>query len=509
MLFVICYLRFTTVDRMYLLGYDIGSSSIKAALVEVANGTTIGVAQYPEVEMEIIAHQAGWAEQHPESWWLHLGHATRKLLQSTNVDPKEIKSIGIAYQMHGLVLVDRDHQVLRPSIIWCDSRAVEIGNQSFKELGADKCLPHLLNSPGNFTASKLKWVKDQEPELFEKIHKIMLPGDYIAMRLTGEISTTVSGLSEGMFWDFQNNQIAGFLMEYFGIDPKVIPEILPSFSNQGNLRQEVADSLGLNAGIPVGYRAGDQPNNALSLNVLNPGEVAATGGTSGVVFGVVDRPVYDSKMRVNGFAHVNHQSDRPSVGILLCINGSGIQYSWMKQHLGGNATYAEMEQLASNVPVNSEGLRIIPFGNGAERMLGNRNLGSHIINLQLNRHGAAHMYRAALEGIAYSFAYGIGVLQEMGLSVEVMKVGNDNLFQSRIFSNTVANLVKGEIQVMETTGAVGAAKASGIAAGVYNSVEEALGETRIIETFEPGENSGLNQEGFRLWQLDLEHLMNN
>ena len=495
---------------MYLLGYDIGSSSIKAALVEVESKAVVVSTQYPETEMEIISHQLGWAEQHPENWWENLCQATRKLLQSTNIDPHEIGGIGIAYQMHGLVLVDKDQKVIRPSIIWCDSRAVQIGDEAFNDLGADQCLPHLLNSPGNFTASKLKWVKDHEPELFEQVHKILLPGDYIAMRLTGEISTTVSGLSEGMFWDFKNNRIADFLLEYYGIDPQTIPEIVPTFSYQGSLQDHVADLLGLKSGIPVGYRAGDQPNNAMSLNVLKPGEVAATGGTSGVVFGVVDSPVYDPEMRVNGFAHVNHQIDHPSVGILLCINGAGIQYSWMKQHLAGEKTsYQDMERMASKVPVNSEGLRVIPFGNGAERMLGNRNVGSHLINLQLNRHGASHLYRATLEGIAFSFAYGIEVLKEIGLSVAVMKVGNDNLFQSPIFSTSVASLVNSEIQVMETTGAVGAAKAAGIAAGAYKSIEEALGETRIVETFVTSGDTEAYQQGFVQWKSDLEHLMRN
>ncbi len=494
---------------MYLLGYDIGSSSIKVALVEVESNSMVAFAQYPDTEMEIISSQAGWAEQHPETWWNNLCQATRKLLQSTNIDPQEVSGIGIAYQMHGLVLVDEHQQVLRPSIIWCDSRAVQIGNKAYSNLGADRCLPHLLNSPGNFTASKLKWVKDHEPELFEKVYKLMLPGDYIAMRLTGEIRTTVSGLSEGMFWDFKNNQIADFLLEYYEIDSRTIPEIVPTFSNQGSLKNDVANLLGLRPGIPIGYRAGDQPNNAMSLNVLKPGEVAATGGTSGVVFGVVDRPVYDPQLRVNSFAHVNHQTDHPSIGVLLCINGAGIQYSWMKQHLAAEVTtYQDMERLASEVPVNSEGLRVIPFGNGSERMLGNKNVGSQVINLQLNRHGASHMYRATLEGIAFSFAYGIEVLKEMGLSVEVMKVGNDNLFQSPVFSTTVASLVNSEIQVMETTGAVGAAKAAGIAAGAYKSIDEALGATRIVEIFTAATDRESYLQGFAHWKTDLERLIN-
>ena len=493
---------------MYLLGYDIGSSSIKAALVESGTRSTIKIVQSPSDVMDIMAPETGWAEQDPELWWQNLCQATRNLLQSTDINPRDIRGIGISYQMHGLVVVDHKQNVLRPSIIWCDSRAVDTGEKAFNEIGKEKCLTQLLNSPGNFTASKLKWVQEHEPDTYKRIYKFMLPGDYIAMRLTGDIYTTISGLSEGILWDFKKNKKADFLLDHYGIDRELIPEIIPTFARQGVLRDEVAGMLGLKAGIPVCYRAGDQPNNALSLNVLKPGEVAATGGTSGVVFGVVDRPVYDPEVRVNGFAHVNHRSGHPSVGVLLCINGAGIQYSWIKQNFGyRKTTYQDMEMLASEVPVGSEGLRIIPFGNGAERMLGNKNIGSQLINLQLNRHRNAHVCRAALEGVAYSFAYGIDILKEMGIPVEVMKVGNDNLFQSAIFSTTVASLAGCEIQMMKTTGAVGAAKAAGVAAGAYASIEEALGESRIIETFTANEDAGPYKEGFAQWKSDLEKIL--
>jgi xylulokinase len=492
---------------MYLLGYDIGSSSIKAAIVNADTGKTMAVVQSPNAEMDILSPHAGWAEQHPETWWDNVCRATKKLLQKTGAKPSEIKGIGIAYQMHGLVLVDKNHEVLRPSIIWCDSRAVEAGNRAFDEIGHEKCLSHLLNSPGNFTASKLKWVKDHEPEVFNKIHKMMLPGDYIAMKLTGEICTTPSGLSEGIFWDFKKNEVAGFVLDYFGLDEKLIPHVAPVFSQQGKLTKAAAAATGLAEGIPVAYRAGDQPNNALSLNVLEPGEVAATGGTSGVVYGVVGQANYDPQSRVNGFAHVNHTAADPRIGILLCINGSGIQYSWVKHQVAPcNISYDEMEQQAASVPPGSDGLRILPFGNGAERMLGNLETGSKIINLHFNRHTRAHYYRAALEGIAFSFVYGMGILKEMGLAVQVMRVGNDNLFQSKIFSGTISNLVGARIELVETTGAVGAAKAAGVATGIYNSIAEAMKGGKVVTTYEPATGSDAFREAYATWEKDLKEL---
>ena len=493
---------------MYLLGYDIGSSSTKAALVNSETGVTVAVVYSPETEMDIIATRQGWAEQHPATWWNNVCIATRKLLQKTGVKPEDIKGIGIAYQMHGLVLVDKDQEVLRPSIIWCDSRAVETGNRAFDELGHEKCLSHLLNSPGNFTASKLKWVKDHEPEVYERIHKIMLPGDYIAMKLTGEIVTTPGGLSEGILWDFQKNEIADIVLDYYGFDKKLIPAVMPTFSIQGRLTRAAAEATGLAAGTPVAYRAGDQPNNALSNNVLQPGEVAATGGTSGVVYGVVDRPVYDLESRVNGFAHVNHTMEQPRIGILLCINGAGIQYSWAKHQVAPpNVSYPDMEQQAASVPPGAGGLRMLPFGNGAQRMLGNREIGARINNLHFNLHSRPHFYRAALEGIAFSFVYGMGILKQLGLNVQVMRAGNDNLFQSRIFSSTISNLVGCRIELVETTGAAGAAKAAGVATGISGSLSEAMKGNKVVMAYEPSNMTGPYEQAYHAWKADLQEVL--
>lgn len=494
---------------MYLLGYDIGSSSVKAALVDAQTMETIGSVHYPEQEMDIIARQAGWAEQQPEVWWENLMAATSKLFQLFPVDPQAVQSIGISYQMHGLVLIDQDQHVLRPSIIWCDSRAVGIGDKAFEQLGREFCLSQLLNSPGNFTAAKLRWVKDNELELYEQIDKILLPGDFINMKLTGQVNTTVSALSEGIFWDFKENQVSRKLMDYFGFSHSIIPDIVDTCSLHGKLSTVAARALGLKEGTPVGYRAGDQPNNALSLGVFNPGEVAATGGTSGVVYGVVDKPCYDHQSRINGFAHVNHHHENPRIGMLLCINGAGIQYSWIKQMLATEgSSYEDIEAMLSSVPVNSDGLCILPFGNGAERMLDNKELGSRVLNLNFNRHSKAHMYRAALEGIAYSFVYGIEIMKEMGMQVETIRVGNDNLFQSEVFSSTIATILDCRIEMLETTGAIGAARASAVGTGLAKSLTEVLGRPKLIKAYTALPERSIYQTGYHLWKAELKKLLN-
>lgn len=493
---------------MYLLGYDLGSSSVKASIVDGSTGKMIAMAQHPASEMEIQSEKEGWAEQDPTIWWQNVLTVTKKLISKAAIDSKEIKSIGIAYQMHGLVCIDKNKNILRPSIIWCDSRAVEIGNKAFENIGPEKCLSHHLNSPGNFTASKLKWVKDYEPEIFEKIYKIMLPGDFIAMKLSGEINTTITGLSEGIFWDFKNEKLSDSILNEYGFDSSIIPDIVDCFSVQARLSAEAAELLGLTVGTPISYRAGDQPNNALSLGVYKANEVAATGGTSGVVYGVVNQAKYDLHSRVNGFAHVNHSPADPHIGLLLCINGAGIQYSWSKHQLGNqDLSYFDLEKMAQKIPIGSDGLRIIPFGNGAERMLNNKSTGAQINNLQFNRHKQGHFYRASLEGIAFSFVYGFAVLKEMGLNPSLIKVGNDNLFQSSIFSNTVATLLNTTIEVVDTNGATGAAKASGIAIGAYNSIEEAYSSLEKERTYSPESNADLYETAYEVWKEDLEYLM--
>ena len=490
---------------MYLLGYDIGSSSVKASLVDAQTGKCVSSAFYPKSEAAIIAAKPGWAEQEPSSWWEYLKLATADVLSSSGADSSDIKAIGISYQMHGLVCVDKDGNVLRPSIIWCDSRAVPYGQKAFDTIGHEACLSHLLNSPGNFTASKLAWVKENEPELYSKIHKIMLPGDYIAMKLTGEICTTVSGLSEGMLWDFAENAPAKLLLDYYGIDRSLIADIKPTFSEQGRVTAAAAAELGLVEGTPVTYRAGDQPNNALSLNVFNPGEIASTAGTSGVVYGVLGEVNYDVRSRVNTFAHVNHTADQTRLGVLLCINGTGILNSWMKRNVvPEGVSYAEMNEIAAKAPIGSAGVSILPFGNGAERMLENREVGSSIHGVNFNIHDRSHLLRAAQEGIVFSFQYGIEVMQQMGMNENKIHAGHANMFLSPIFRETLAGVSGAVIELYDTDGSVGAAKGAGIGAGIYKDNKEAFSTLEKLAVIEPSTvDAQAYADAYAAWKANI------
>ncbi len=487
---------------MLLLGIDIGTSSIKVSVVDAATQQCVASASYPETEVEIIAAYPGWAEQSPDQWWQHVQQAILKCNALHKYNPQDIKAIGIAYQMHGLVLVDKDENVLRNSIIWCDSRAVEIGNNAFKEIGEEKCLSHLLNSPGNFTASKLAWVKQHEPELYKKIHKVMLPGDFVALKFTGECTTTIAALSEGVFWDFKQNSISTDVLNYFDFDEAIFPTLHPLFAPHGFLKNAVAEILSLQPGIPVSYKAGDQPNNALSLNVLQPGEVATTAGTSGVIYGVSDTLRYDKQSRINSFAHVNHTENINRIGVLLCINGVGIFNRWIKNIAGAHNNYAELNQAAALIQPGCNGLLALPFGNGAERMLNNKIVGAHFNNLDFNVHTVPHLVRSVQEGIAFSFRYGLDIMRENGINPSVVRAGKANMFLSDVFTQAFVNVNNVAVEFYDGDGSFGAAIGAGIGAGIFADAATVYKNRKPVGVAVP-QQTALYNELYEQWKLLL------
>lgn len=468
----------------YLLGYDLGSSSIKVSLLDITTGRCVAAATSPHAEMKIDVPRPGWAEQGPECWWQEVVNATAQLKAAYGFDSGLVAAIGITYQMHGLVLLDKAGCVLRPAIIWCDSRAVAIGNQAFADLGEEFCLQNFLNSPGNFTASKLKWVQESEPAIYAQIYKLLLPGDYLAYRLTGQMQTTVSGLSEGVLWNFRRQALAQELLDYYGISADLLPEVVDTFAVQGRLTLEAAGALGLTAGTPLGYRAGDQPNNAFSLNVLQAGEVAATAGTSGVVYGINETATADARSRVNAFVHVNSTPQAPKNGVLMCLNGTGSLNSWLRK-IVGDLPYDQMNALAARAPVGANGLRFLPFGNGAERILENRPAAGGLHGLQFNVHGPVHLLRAAQEGIVFALNYGMDIMRAAGVQVEKVRAGHANMFLSPVFREAFVNCGNVALELYSTDAAQGAARGAGIGAGVYAGPAEAFHGLERISTVEP------------------------
>lgn len=496
----------------YLLGIDLGSSSVKASLIDADTGKSAGFAFSPQQEMDISSPRHGWAEQDPNAWWENAVIAVRAICKRVEAKPDSILGIGISYQMHGLVVVDKKGEVLRPAIIWCDSRAVKIGEDAFNQLGELYCMERLLNSPGNFTIAKLKWVKDNEPSVYNSIHKVMLPGDYLAFKLTGRIATTVSGLSEGIMWDYQKKTTPERLFNYLGIDQALTAEALPTFSDQGHLSASAASALGLKEGVPISYRAGDQPNNAFSLQTLHPGEIASTAGTSGVIYGIVKEPLADKLSRVNTFVHVNHTEEEGRYGVLMCVNGTGIMNSWLRKNLfaGQQVSYKDMNALADKAPIGSDKLKVLPFGNGAERIFRNKDIGASFNGLDLNRHGHAHLCRAAQEGIVFALGYGFEILNQLGVESSVIRAGHANMFLSDIFCETFANITGARLELYNTDGSQGAARGAGIGIGHYKNTIEAFDSLSCIKNFEPDKSTQPAYiEAYAEWKTILTKQLEN
>lgn len=487
---------------MFLLGIDLGTSSVKVSVVDADTGKCAASAFFPETEAEILAPKQGWAEQSPDLWWEYVKQAVLKCHASGKYNPSDIGAIGIAYQMHGLVLVDKEQHVLRNSIIWCDSRAVNIGEEAFDAIGEKHCLSHLLNSPGNFTASKLAWVKENEPDVYERIDKMMLPGDFIAMKLTGNITTTISALSEGIFWDFKQHEISPDVINHFGFDASFFPVVQPVFSEHGTIKDSVAARLSLSPGIPVTYKAGDQLNNAFSLNVLEPGQVAATAGTSGVIYGISSQAGFDPQSRINSFAHVNHTANRRRIGVLLCINGAGIFNRWIRNIAGMHDSYDALNMAASKVEPGSNGLMMLPFGNGAERMLNNRIIGAHVNNLDFNVHSTAHLVRAVQEGIAFSFRYGLDIMRENGMEPSLIRAGRSNMFLSDVFTDSFVNATGVPVELYDNDGSVGAALGAGVGRKVFDE-KTAFANRKHLKVQQPSEENNY-EELYQKWKSLLE-----
>ncbi len=493
---------------MYSLGIDIGSSSVKVSLLDIQSGKCVATATNPKTEAPITALRKGWAEQSPDMWWIQILNGIAEIT-AAGFSMYEVGCIGITYQMHGLVAVGADGKPVRDSIIWCDSRAVELGREAFEAIGPDKCLDRLLGSPGNFTASKLAWVKRNEHEVFARIKYFMLPGDYIAYKLSGKIATTETGLSEQTLWDFKKGCRADFVADYYGFSPDLIPSIVPSIGVQAVTNADTQALLGIPEGTPISYRAGDQPNNAFSLNVLSPGEIAATGGTSGVVYGVTDIPKADPYSRVNTFLHVNHTADAPRLGVLLCINGTVILNSCIHRNVRPELSYPQMNELAATAPAGSDGLTILPFGNGAERVLEGRSVGAALGGVDLVRHSRAHILRATQEGIAFSFLYGIDVMRGLGLNPAVIRAGRANLFLSPLFRRTLATVCGSTIELLDTDGSLGAARGAALGAGYYKTPQEAFSTLAVVGREEPDPSwKAALDEAYSRWKNNLESILN-
>jgi xylulokinase len=450
---------------MYTIGYDIGSSFVKGVLWDEERGEVAAHVTVPDREMPIRAEKADWAEQDPEMWWEAVKAATQRLIDMVPGAGGRVRGIGVSYQMHGLVLLDRDGKVLRPSIIWCDSRATGMGKELEKAVGEEAVRRQLLNSPGNFTVSKLAWVIRNEPETASRIRWVMLPGDWIAYQLTGMVSTTVCGLSEGMLWNFKDHVPHVKALEAAGADPEWIPPVAPNPGDQGVVGSAVGAEMGFAPGARVLFRGGDQPMNAYGLGVDGPGMWAASAGTSGVLYRVDPVREAEPTGMANRFAHIGHSAENPAIGTLLCLNGAGIAYAWLRRVMFAGQEYAAINEHVAAVPAGADGVMFHPFGNGAERMLDNRQPGAGWSGIHFNRHGQGHLARAVMEGIVFAFVHGMRHVDPSLPALPVIRAPHAGLFRSELFASMLSTLAGADVQLHAGDGATGAAQGASVALG--------------------------------------------
>ncbi|WP_339655368.1 FGGY-family carbohydrate kinase, partial [uncultured Salegentibacter sp.] len=347
------------------------------------------------------------------------------------------------------------------------------------------------------------------PENFKKASIMMLPGDYIAAKLSETPQISTSGLSEAALWDFSKGKLATEVLDKMGLSEDFIPEIVPSFGDQATVSSAIANELGLDPDTKINYRAGDQPNNAFSLNALKPGDIATTAGTSAVMYAVSAENTFDPESRVNTFLHVNNTEKAKHNGVLLCINGSGILYQWLRKIISVGREelipYEKLNEEAAKVEPGSKGLRFYPFGNGVERIFSNKEVNSGIENLNYNIHQPAHLIRSACEGIVFAMNYGFEVMQSIGVEGKVVRAGKDNLFLSPVFREIFVNTTQTTLELYNTSGAEGAARGAAVGYGFYKEFDDAFTSLKCLERMEPDPKlSKQYQEIYQEWKQNIK-----
>lgn len=472
---------------MAFLGIDVGTSSVKVSIVG-EDGVILASATAPaSSERAINSPNPNWAEQNPEDWWEDAQQAILNLPLEARL---QVEAIGIAYQMHGLVLVDSQFQPVRPSIIWCDGRNIQESQILAESLGLDALENRLLNKPGTLTLAKLAWVAEHEPETLAKAHTFGLPGDFIAYKLTGEWSTTKSGYSEMVGWDFgasipfeEGFRKAGWKLP--------LPEARPNLEEGAPIQKVIAEKLGLPPSARVTYRAGDQPNNAFGLGVLQQGETAISAGTSGVLYGIGDSSpgLHEG---INRFLHVNSQ-----IGVLMCLNGVGSALAFARRTWFQNQSYEALSELASQAnPENCP--YFFPFGNGAERILSERAF-SGFTELDFNRHNLPELARSVFEGIAFAYRLGSEKMEKAGCLSKVVNGTESGLLKSSFFAQLLANELQVELILSEGDGSTAAAR--GAALGIKKILPKPAPLKRYLPT------SPANHERFSHWHKILEKFL--
>jgi xylulokinase len=478
------------------LGIDVGTGGSRALLVN-RQGEVVAACTVAHEDMHMA--QPLWAEQRPENWWDAVVTTIRGVLAQAGVAGAEVRGIGLSGQMHGLVMLDSAHDVIRPALIWCDQRSQRQVDWVNAKVGTARVLECIANPVlTGFTLPKLLWVRDNEPQHFDRLRKVLLPKDYVRFRLTGEFATEVSDASGTALFDVVKRRWSFKLADAVGVDRAVLPECFESSDVTGAISREAAELTGLAEGTPVVGGGGDQAASAVGNGIVAPGIVSCTLGTSGVVFAHMEEVAYDPAGRVHTFCH----AVRGKWHVMGVTQGAGLSLQWFRNQLAPGADYDALMAEAATAPAGSHGLCWLPY------LMGERT--PHLDALARGgwvgltaKHRRADLIRSLIEGVTYSQKDCLDIVASLGVEIRSVRAsggGAKSLFWRQVLADVFAKPV---VTLASQEGsALGAALLAMVGTGEYASVPEVCGAViREEARVEPGwENAEVYARGHRVYQ---------
>ena len=460
----------------YMMGIDVGTTGTRAVIVR-PDGHVVGAATGDHQPMRML--RPGWAEQDPEDWWQAALVAIRRALSEARLKGSEVAAVGFTGQMHGVVLLDKALTVLRPALIWCDQRSQPQCEWITQKTGRERLIQYVSNPAlTGFSAPKLLWVRDNEPQVFERAAHFLLPKDFVRFRMTGEFASDVSDASGTLLFDVTNRRWSREMLAALEIDSALLPRVFESPEITGEITQETAVLTGLTAGTPVAAGAGDQAASAVGNGIVLPGLTSATLGTSGVIFSYTESPKLDPRGRIHTFCHAVPGKWH----VMGVTQGAGLSLRWFRDQFAPSETwyarntdadpYELLIRQAERVPAGCDGLLWLPY------LMGERtpHLDAQARGMWFGltaAHTRAHLIRSILEGVAFSLRDSLEIFKEIEIPVEQIRASGGGS-RSFLWRQIQADIFGKELVTLRTSegSALGAALLAGVGARIYASVEE-------------------------------------
>lgn len=463
---------------MKFLGIDVGTGGSRAVVID-DNGKVLATAI--AVHEDFISPEIGWAEQNPEDWWRACVLAIREVLQTVNAE--EIAAIGFSGQMHGSVFLDDSDKVIRPALLWCDQRTEKQCREITEKIGAEKLIT-LVSNPAvtGFTLPKILWLRENEPQNFKKVKSILLPKDYIRLKLSGDKASDVADSSGTLLFDVPNRKWSDEMLSAFEIDEKLLPKVYESIEVTGKISKTAADVTGLKVGTLLVAGAGDNAAGAIGMGITEKGKTSSTIGTSGVIFAVTDAPKLDLKGRIHTLCHAIPNRWH-NTGVTLA---AGLSFKWFRENFGDGKLYDELVNEAEKVSSGSDGAIWLPYLMGERSPHLDPNARAAFVGLTAS-HTKAHLTRAVLEGVAFSLRDSLEIFKESGAEISSVRLGGGGA-KSKLWRQIQADVYNKSVEIIEADegAAFGAAILAGVGAGAWKTVDEACEKTiHVTEKIEP------------------------